>query len=453
MISNDEPIWRGDRFKAIDDSVSTLVISLAKAVAGMFTAFAAAHWTAVALGLGPGVLPFAIQGGIFAAFGCVAIFLTSARPIRAALRAQREAILQHEADLVLEASRHAFASSVQDAFEMVEREEDALDVVSRGLGVISSHPAELLLADSSRAHLRRVAVSTATESPPGCMVDTPWRCPAVRRGQTLEFPSSEALSACPRLAERGREPCGATCVPVVVLGSPMGVIHTTRPLDQPSDPQHVIALENLAMQAGFRIGVLRAMARSERQAATDSLTGHLNRRSLESEIGRLRDSGLPYATVVADLDHFKNLNDTFGHETGDRALRLFARTIDRSVRTGDIVCRYGGEEFVLILPHVGVIEASAVVHRIREELKTTLDSGDVPHFTASFGIADSTHTESFEEIFRLADAALYRAKQLGRDRLIIADDDSEPISHRGHPSPLWADLSVADVGEQLGDTG
>ena len=92
---------------------------------------------------------------------------------------------------------------------------------------------------------------------------------------------------------------------------------------------------------------------------------------------------------MADLDHFKGLNDTHGHETGDRALRVFAETLRESVRSEDLVCRYGGEEFTVLLPGVDLAEAVEIMERVRETLARTTRRGDVPSFTASFGVAES----------------------------------------------------------------
>jgi len=422
---DEHPIWEGGRFREIDDSVARLLLQLARAVIGMFCAFLVARFTMDAIGLtGESVGEVVLQGVVFAGFGAVAIYVTSARPIRAALTDQRRAIVEHEASVVREAGRHQFASNLQDALEMVETEDQALDVVQRALGEIAPEPGELLLADSSRAHLRRVveAVPADAVGPPSCPVTTPWSCPAVRRGQTLRFASSEVLAACPKLRDRPEGPCSGTCVPVSVLGAPVGVVHVTGAVGATRSDDDVIALEGLAMQAGARIGVIRAMSRTQLQASTDSLTGLLNRRALEEEVRRLNDEAASYAVVMADLDEFKRLNDTFGHETGDRALRLFAKILRDTVRDLDVVCRYGGEEFVVMFPHCSLVEAAAIVHRVREALAHSVSRGEVPVFTASFGLADSTLANDFDEIVRLADSALYRAKQAGRNRLVIADE-------------------------------
>lgn len=410
--------WRDPRFHAIDDSVANLIRQLLLAVGAMFFAFIASRFVSDEIGLTNGAVAFLVEGLLLTVFGCAAIFVTSARPIRSAISAQRQMILDSEDRLRNEATQHRFASEVQNALEMGETEEEALGVVDRAFGEIVDRPAELLLADSSRAHLRQASVSGCAGGP-GCGVETPWACPAVRRSHTLRFASSASLAACPRLSDRGPG-LSAVCVPVTVLGTPMGVIHMTGTVDDPVTADHVVALETLAEQAGSRIGVLRAMTSAQLQAATDPLTGSVNRRSLESRLHDLTIEDDPYSVILVDLDHFKQLNDAHGHATGDRALRLFADVLRSSVRSDDLVCRYGGEEFVVLIPGVGQEQAVAVAEHIRGRLSAALEGGAVPRFTASFGVADSTQGATSERVIRAADLAMYEAKNDGRDRVVQA---------------------------------
>ena len=131
--------------------------------------------------------------------------------------------------MVERVQQQAFLRDLQDALDMGETEADALEVTAKALRDAAPGPAELLVADASRAHLRRAAVAAGSEAP-GCGVETPWGCPAVRRGRTLYFESSDDLSACPRLSDRGGEPCSAVCVPITILGTPTAVIHATAPV-------------------------------------------------------------------------------------------------------------------------------------------------------------------------------------------------------------------------------
>ena len=129
---------------------------------------------------------------------------------------------------------------------------------------------------------------------------------------------------------------------------------------------------------------------------------------------------IPYAVAFADLDNFKVLNDTHGHAAGDRALRHFATVTGATVRTGDMVCRFGGEEFLLVYVGCEVTEAAPIVHRLRAALAESVVAAGVPPFTVSIGLADSTYAATAAEIIAYADAALMTAKREGRDRLIIA---------------------------------
>jgi diguanylate cyclase (GGDEF)-like protein len=242
------------------------------------------------------------------------------------------------------------------------------------------------------------------------------------------------VGACPRLRNRGVDPQSALCVPVTILGRPVGVIHSTGPVGRPASGSTIREIEGLALQAGSRIGVLRAMSQSQLQAATDPLTGLLNRRSLEDRVRTLHDSGQPYAVAFADLDHFKDLNDTFGHDAGDRALRLFAAVLRRVVRDGDIVARFGGEEFVVVLAGGDVDSAGPILRRIREELALAVTGGDVPPFTASFGLVDSSYDGELAELLRTADVGLLQAKSDGRD-CVVTPDRVDSVLHLVRADP------------------
>jgi diguanylate cyclase (GGDEF)-like protein len=128
----------------------------------------------------------------------------------------------------------------------------------------------------------------------------------------------------------------------------------------------------------------------------------------------------PYAVAFVDLDHFKVLNDTHGHAAGDRALRHFSTIAASSIRTGDMVSRFGGEEFLIVYVGCDVTEAAPIVHRLRTALATSIAAAGVPPFTVSVGLADSTYATNAAAIIAAADEGLLTAKREGRDQLIIA---------------------------------
>ncbi len=320
-----------------------------------------------------------------------------------------------------EASRSTFSNQLVEALEMADSEAEADRVIARAMGAISEvHPMELLLADSSRAHLERACVHPKTGSP-NCGVESPYSCIAVRRGHPQIFPDAEALNACPKLLGRLGGSISAACVPVNFMGRALGVLHVTGAKGKPPNPEQIAQLTALGVHAGNRIGTLRAFERSQLQASTDSLTGLTNRRVAEEVLANLMAVDSAFAVVMADLDFFKRLNDTMGHESGDRALKLFADTARGVVRDRDHVVRWGGEEFAMLLPGANAERAAEVVARLRVALAQAHLLSGTPIFTASYGIADSTMARDRETIVRLADEALYRSKQAGRDCCTVGD--------------------------------
>jgi diguanylate cyclase (GGDEF)-like protein len=301
--------------------------------------------------------------------------------------------------------------------EMAKSEEAVYEVVRQAMGEeIPEHPAELLVADSSRAHFRRVL--TVGDPPPGCDVMAPLDCPATTRGQATLFADDTSIDTCPHLRGRG---CSATCVPVSVAGKTSGVVHLTGPLGEPPRGEVLVTLETVARRASERIAMVRAFEQTTAQARSDVLTGLPNRRALEEHLRDQQRSGDPYALAFCDLDRFKQLNDVHGHATGDRALRLFARVLRDAVRPSDLPSRYGGEEFVLLLPDCSADEAEVVLERVREQLVLALASGTVPSFTCSFGLATSNDAADPEAVIAAADEALLAAKAAGRNRIVRVD--------------------------------
>jgi diguanylate cyclase (GGDEF)-like protein len=325
-----------------------------------------------------------------------------------------------------EARRREFETRLARALEMSEDETSAYDVIGRAMHAVAPDaPVELLLADNSHAHLERVVV--VGDDPPGCAVDAPDRCVAARRAQIQVFADSEDLDACPMMRGRERGRCSGVCVPVSIMGRTVGVVHTTGRVGAPLEDEAVAALQTLANQAGNRVGMLRVMAETQLQASTDGLTGLVNRRSLENRMRQLRAEGIDFAFVMADLDHFKALNDMHGHEAGDRALRIFSETVRHELRADDMACRYGGEEFALVLPAADLYEAVEAIERIRESLAEMTGRGDTPTFTASFGIAQASNADGADDLVQRADRALFVAKEAGRDRICL-DGHATPVA-------------------------
>jgi diguanylate cyclase (GGDEF)-like protein len=346
------------------------------------------------------------------------LWLAVLRPLHRQAELQRRAAESRQHAIEQTAAHQQFESQLHRALEMAFTEDMAYTSTAKALTLATDGiDAELLLADSSDAHLKR-AVATRDDGPARCPVGSPHDCPAIRRSQTLVFASSHALDACPFLDGRPTGPCSAACVPVSVGGRSIGVLHAAAAEGRPPTSSQVRRFEAVATQTGSRIGMLRVMSATTLQAATDPLTGLLNRRAFENRVHALLRAHEPFALAMGDLDHFKRLNDTHGHDAGDRALRLFSRVLQRSLRAEDIVSRYGGEEFVVVFPDRTAAQAAAALERMQEQLVVALAEGSVPGFTVSYGITDSTQSQELDEMCRIADAALFRAKREGRNRVV-----------------------------------
>lgn len=200
-----------------------------------------------------------------------------------------------------------------------------------------------------------------------------------------------------------------------------------------SKPYHAEALRSRA-NVGRRIVSLHEML-SEKismleeahkiislQAATDELTGLYNRRHFNESFSNLmavsKRHKYPISLIITDLDKFKSVNDLYGHSTGDEVLKVFAATMRSIVRTEDVVARWGGEEFIILLPHTALGGATVVAERIRVSFASEILLGTNLPLTSSFGVVELSEREDAEDFINRADKALYRAKEEGRNRVV-----------------------------------
>lgn len=198
-----------------------------------------------------------------------------------------------------------------------------------------------------------------------------------------------------------------------------GVTHTARRMVEAH--QRTVALEGARRRLGDQNALLQDLARS------DELTGLANRRvlreRLEQELDRFQRYGRPVALVLCDVDHFKQVNDRFGHPVGDRVLQAVAQRALEATRKVDLVARYGGEEIVMVMPETHAAGALTVAERMRKAVAQTSVQADAAEVrvTISCGVAATYDgwVPDADELVRAADAALYRAKAEGRNRVIV----------------------------------
>ena len=225
--------------------------------------------------------------------------------------------------------------------------------------------------------------------------------------------------------------------------------HKHRALLTGADDYLAKPFDLLELSARIRNGlrISRLQERLRNAALTDGLTGLWNhtqfRNQLDVEFSRTRRYGGVVSLLMIDLDHFKAVNDTYGHEVGNEVLRHTARHLTRMVREIDVVARYGGEEFAIILPETDGSSAVRLAQRTCEMLKRNARMDEYPHLTvtASIGVATSTNPRvtSVNDLVNLADNALYAAKRMGRNQVISCQDLDEGIEDAG--------VQVADVDE------
>jgi diguanylate cyclase (GGDEF)-like protein len=213
--------------------------------------------------------------------------------------------------------------------------------------------------------------------------------------------------------------------PVTFKSVPLGAIVLATATE--FDPDADKLLEQFRADLGLAINNAMAHDRLERLAAVDPLTDAYNRRfglaRLSEEFSRAVRAENPLGVLMLDLDHFKAINDTYGHLVGDRVLRAVARTCRRVIREGDVLIRYGGEEFLVLLPGAGAEDLAEVGERIRRAIgETTVPEGEqMIAVTVSIGAATyGDAVDSPETLIAKVDAALYEAKESGRDRILIA---------------------------------
>jgi diguanylate cyclase (GGDEF)-like protein len=191
------------------------------------------------------------------------------------------------------------------------------------------------------------------------------------------------------------------------------------------------AMDRLQTQL-IRIGLLQSQLRE--QAIRDALTNLFNRRyldeTLERELARARREEYPLCIVMMDIDHFKDVNDAYGHEAGDTVLKKLSELVTTQSRQGDFVCRYGGEEFVLVMPNISIDVAKERANSLLRSISTLfVPFGRINlNITVSMGISwFPAHGETKKDLLRAADKALYDAKHAGRNRVSVQSDPEPDV--------------------------
>jgi diguanylate cyclase (GGDEF)-like protein len=317
-----------------------------------------------------------------------------------------------------------FAGMLQSCEDVTE----LLAIAEQGFSTFAPRLAgTIYLFRASRDHAES-AKNWGTHSVPSSAMPAPGECWAIRRNQPYVCEDVQAGIHCSHVVPvAGSPPSSTACIPLSAQGRLMGWLYLSRIGAGP------IAEYSVALQAAEQMSLALANVRLQEdlrhQSIRDPLTGLYNRRYLEEslarEIARCARRGLPLAVMIFDLDHFKAFNDVHGHPGGDTVLASFGRLLQANCRPEDIPCRYGGEEFVVILPEAGLetgIERAKVILASTAKMIVAHQGVTLGRVTTSIGLSSMpANGTTATALIESADKALYEAKAKGRNRVCVAD--------------------------------
>ncbi|MBF0337634.1 MAG: diguanylate cyclase [Nitrospirae bacterium] len=313
----------------------------------------------------------------------------------------------------------------------------ACATVEEACAIIVQTASELFVSDSgalyafSSSHNILESRAAWGDMSPESDMFKPDECWALRRGRPHTIMYAQSVMRCQHV---GSSQNAYICVPMMAQGEILGLLHlqVAPVLSTQNDSQALKAKEQLATviaeNSAMAIANLKLRQTLQHLSTRDPLTGLYNRRYMEDafelERSRAIRRGTTVGVIMVDIDHFKRFNDTFGHEAGDAVLRELGIFLKKNIRSGDIACRYGGEEFALIMPDASLDVALQRADILREGIKhinVVFERQSLGAITLSLGVAVlPEHGVETQTIFQAADSALYSAKHQGRDRVCIA---------------------------------
>jgi len=326
----------------------------------------------------------------------------------------------------------ALVSEMADHLHACMTREEAHQIIKRlAPRLFPEQSGALLLLNPSRNILETTVFWG--ETPPDQSVIDPRNCWVLRRGRPYLLQDLDVDLVCEHLSPPLA--AGYYCVPLVAQGETLGVLHLRATGPAPGGEARPAISEScrslaisVAEHLALSLGNLNLQEALRHQAIRDPLTGLFNRRfmleTLERELYRMRRKEAELAVIMLDLDYFKRFNDTFGHSAGDALLSALGRLLLSRVRKEDVACRYGGEEFTVILPETSLKTALDRAEELRQlvhGLHLDHHGQSLGPITISLGVAVyPQHGKDPDALLRAADAALYEAKHTGRDRVVAA---------------------------------
>lgn len=306
-----------------------------------------------------------------------------------------------------------------------ETREEAYQIIARSAGRLFAGRGGLaVISEDAAPELRVVATWGDANHLPATF--PPGHCWALRRGEIHKVTPSAQSAQCWHFSRPPRS--AYFCVPLTVRGETHGLLHVSADETQTEAQLKELSTLVITVSESIKLALsnIKLQEALREQAIRDPLTGLFNRRYLDEtlprELHRCRRQGEPLAAAMLDVDHFKRFNDAYGHEAGDTVLRALGDLLKRSLRAGDIACRYGGEELTVILPGSTLNDAQTRLDSLRRailQLRPFHQGAALPAITLSIGVAAAGEQEvDAAALLARADAALYQAKASGRNRVI-----------------------------------
>ena len=341
---------------------------------------------------------------------------------RTELDQQNERMMEHLRD------RTQRATMLSKMGELLQSCMSRDEVFAAALGyapkIFPAAPGAIALLDASRSVAEVIGSWSDCQLPSA--VFEPSSCWALRTGHPHLVVAGDSTAPCAHAAGVKNT---YLCIPILAQGETLGILHLQATEGAPHLESSDLSLKTtFAGQVGLSVANIKLREALRTQSVRDALTGLYNRRYLEEvlerEVRRAARAAQSLGILMIDLDHFKTFNDTYGHDAGDAVLRETGQFLGKGVRAEDFVCRFGGEEFVVILPTADMKSSQARAERLRSKMRelTVMHQGrSLGMITISIGLASfPQHGVSPKELMAAADAALYEAKRAGRDRVAVA---------------------------------
>ncbi|MBI4192801.1 MAG: diguanylate cyclase [Betaproteobacteria bacterium] len=346
-------------------------------------------------------------------------------------RESNEKVARSLAEVQVRNQEITFLSQMSSFLQTCATSEEACTAIARfGPQLFPTEIGVIYLFHASRNYVEPAA-SWGGANPHEDMFQ-PSDCWALRRGRLHAVGEKDTAMVCEHVARNGGTLQPYICAPMTAQGETLGLLYLqSQPATGDAAPLSEARQQlgaAVAEQIALALANLRLRETLRQQSVRDPLTGLYNRRFLEETLGRelsrLERKNLPLSLIMIDVDHFKSFNDTFGHEAGDAVLRDLGGILQRYVRGSDIACRYGGEEFTIILPEADIDIGRQRAEMLREatrELRLIHDGKSLGAVTLSLGVACfPDHGRLREHLLQAADAALYEAKNAGRNCVVVS---------------------------------